>query len=333
MEKELKNLRKAMNSTTHKGIRFTEIQKERIRASLHQEKNQAIEKPKIFIYLITSLAASMFALLFYTDLLANLSSKDSVKQGATQTLESEWKVRNEYSKNGKVVFNVFPDPYLSAGKPFGFIFSFKEPFVNYKGKELEIYAIHKETGERINVLPSRKITEPSSGYSTLGRYTTTLSVPKDGLWKYEVYFNNKLYGDVVLSVGNIPNFVDTSVFQNIDWNRKAVYINNNILGNENKSGVIGADMPSINSPQKWMWHLWGIENPKETKLTVVGFHKETETVHQVLTTGWSISLGGAINGADAHTPSSVNLPLAGKWAMLLYVDGKLFDVLVYNINH
>jgi hypothetical protein len=333
MEKELNNLRKAMNSSTHKGIHFTEIQKKKIRASLHQQEINVIRKPNLYIYFITTLAASLFVLLFYTDLLANLSSNDGVNQGSKQTLESEWKVRNEYSRNGKVLFSVFPDPNLSAGKPFGYMFSFKEPFVTYEGKEIEIYAIHKETGERINVLPSEKVTDPSPGYSSLGRFTTSLIVPKGGLWKYEVFFDKKFYGDVVLSVGDTPAFVQTSDLEMINWNRKAVNLSNNILGNENKSGVIGADMPSININQKWMWHLWGIENPKETELTVVGFHRETGTIHQIITTGWSIGLGGENNGADAHTPSSVNIPTAGEWAILLYVDGKLFDVLVYNINH
>ena len=104
-----------------------------------------------------------------------------------------------------------------------------------------------------------------------------------------------------------------------------------MIGNENKSGVIGADMPSLEINQKWMWHLWGIENPGN-RLTVVGFHRETGTVHQILTTGWTIGLGGENNGADAHTPSNVNIPKAGEWAILLYTDGELFDVLVYEIN-
>jgi hypothetical protein len=96
-----------------------------------------------------------------------------------------------------------------------------------------------------------------------------------------------------------------------------VNLGKNIIGNNKKSGVIGADMPSININQKWMWHLWGIENPRETiELTDVGFHRETETVHQILTTpNWTIGLGGENNGADAHTPSSVNIPLAGEWAI------------------
>lgn len=131
---------------------------------------------------------------------------------------------------------------------------------------------------------------------------------------------------------DIPDFVQESDFESIDWERKAVeFGDRGIIGNENKSGVIGADMPSLNA-QKWMWHLWGIKNSTKTALTVVGFHKETGTVHQILTTGWTIKLGGENNGADAHAPSSVKIPKPGEWAILLYSDGKLFDKLVYEIN-
>lgn len=127
----------------------------------------------------------------------------------------------------------------------------------------------------------------------------------------------------------IPDFVQESDFKGVNWDKKAVALKNNIIGNKNKSGVIGADMPSL-SPQKWMWHLWGIESPKN--LTVVGYHKETKTVHQILTTGWTIELGGPNNGADAHAPSNVKIPKPGEWAILLYTDEKLFDILVYEIN-
>jgi hypothetical protein len=131
---------------------------------------------------------------------------------------------------------------------------------------------------------------------------------------------------------DIPDFVREIDFETIDWERKAVeFGDRGIIGNENKSGVIGADMPSLNR-QKWMWHLWGIENFGDTKLTVVGYHKESETVHQILINGWTTELSGANNGADAHTPSSVKIPKSGEWAILLYNDEKLFDVLVYDIK-
>ncbi len=81
-----------------------------------------------------------------------------------------------------------------------------------------------------------------------------------------------------------------------------------------------------------MWHLWGVEDPSTTNLTVVGLQKETGTVHQILTSGWTTKLAGENNGADAHTPSHVIIPKAGEWAILLYTDEELFDVLIYEIN-
>ena len=128
----------------------------------------------------------------------------------------------------------------------------------------------------------------------------------------------------------IPEFVQESDFDKINWDRKAVeFGDNGMIGNENKSGVIGADMPSLDE-QKWMWHLWGIENTE--KLTVVGYHKDSVTVHQMITDRWTMELGGPNNGADAHIPSSVKVPKAGEWAILLYVNEQLFDTLVYDIK-
>ncbi|MCP1143515.1 hypothetical protein [Lysinibacillus endophyticus] len=128
----------------------------------------------------------------------------------------------------------------------------------------------------------------------------------------------------------IPDFVKESDFSSIDWEKKAVpFGDRGIVGNENKSGVIGAEMPSLNG-QKWMWHLWDVDNLGE--LTVVGYHRESNKVHQILTTGWSTQLGGGNNGADAHAPSSVKIPEKGEWAILLYVDEQLFDILVFDIK-
>ncbi|WP_062237665.1 hypothetical protein [Fictibacillus sp. FJAT-27399] len=143
--------------------------------------------------------------------------------------------------------------------------------------------------------------------------------------------SNETNSEVSLPEG-VPDFVQESDFEKINWDKKAVTFNGNIIGNENKSGVIGADAPSLINGQKWMWHLWGIENTRQTELTVVGYHKETGIVHQILTTGWTIGLGGENNGADAHAPSSVKIPKSGEWAILLYTDGKLFDTLIYEIN-
>jgi len=128
-----------------------------------------------------------------------------------------------------------------------------------------------------------------------------------------------------------PVFIQKSDFQNIDWQKKAVEFGEyGVVGNENKSGVIGADMPSLDR-QKWMWHLWDV--PPNEELTIVGFHKETQKVYPLLLEdSWSLILSGPNNGADSHSPSSIKIPQKGEWAILLYIDDKLFDTLIYEIN-
>ena len=142
--------------------------------------------------------------------------------------------------------------------------------------------------------------------------------------------NEKVNEEITLPEG-IPDFVHMNDFEKINWENKAVVFGTRgIIGNENKSGVIGADAPSLNG-QKWMWHLWDV--PEDVEMTVVGFHRETQKIHQILNwPGWTIQLGGPNNGADAHAPSSVKIPETGEWAVLLYTDGKLFDTLIFEIN-
>ncbi len=320
-----------MNSTTHKGHHFTEIQKNNIRRATRTEASFRRDRPnKYLIFSLIIAAVSIFILLISTEVMIPPGTSNG---NTDESTVDQWEVRHEYRENNQILFNVYPDPQLTAGKPFGYLFSFREPFETYEGKELSINAYNKKTGERMLVSPPQKITAPSPGYVSLQRFTTTFLVPYSGLWKYEVLLNGKVYGDVIVSVSekpedNLPEFVQESDYEQINWDRKATAFGHNIIGNKNKSGVIGADMPSLTN-QKWMWHLWGTD---AKELTVVGYHRETGTVHPVLNNGWTIDLAGEHNGADAHAVSSVKIPMQGEWAILLYADGELFDVLVYDIE-
>ncbi|KGR82405.1 hypothetical protein [Lysinibacillus boronitolerans] len=131
---------------------------------------------------------------------------------------------------------------------------------------------------------------------------------------------------------DLPEFVQEDDFASVDWDKKAVeFGDRGIIGNADKSGVIGANMPSL-STQKWMWHLWGIDEVRDTELTIIGYHRDSKVVQPILVDGWSIRLGGPVNGADAHTPSHVKIPQSGEWAILLYTNGKYFDTLIYDIQ-
>ncbi|MDQ0970777.1 hypothetical protein QFZ31_000655 [Neobacillus niacini] len=125
-----------------------------------------------------------------------IRTKDLSEFMIKETIEN----RDVYIKDGKVLLLVAPDPSLSAGKPYGYLFHFTAPFETFKGKELAIYAYHKDSGEKITGLSPEIIKEPSTGYSTLERFTATFSVPKSGVWRYEVLLDGEFYADVVLAV-------------------------------------------------------------------------------------------------------------------------------------
>jgi len=134
---------------------------------------------------------------------------------------------------------------------------------------------------------------------------------------------------------DIPNFVTVKDFEKIDWDRTATDFgtgtSSDIVGNKNKLGIIGPELKP-NKVEKWLWHFWGID---KGELTIVGYNQDTSNISPVLSDGvWSRTGvgGGKINGADASLPSNVVLPKAGKWALLVYIDGKLFDILVMDIK-
>ncbi|WP_175987457.1 hypothetical protein [Bacillus sp. Marseille-Q1617] len=339
MERKLNRLREAMDSTTHNGLHFTDIQKNKIRNAVHTDRPVKSSRPKPFVItILTAISICLAGFFISTELLVEHHNE---KITGTQSTLQIWKEEHEYKENGKVIFSIFPDPELHAGKPYGYIFRFNEPFTTFKGRELSISAVHKETGQRIQALSPQNITEPSPGYSSLQRFSVSFQVPYSGLWRYEVYLDGKAYGDVVVNVDekeessvkfpkDLPDYVQESDVEKIDWNRKAAAFGRNFVGNENQTGIIGADMPSLTG-QKWMWHLWGTD---ASELTVVGFHRETGTAHPVLHhgKGWTIDLGGEHNGADVHTPSAVTIPEKGEWAFLLYADREFFDVVVLEID-
>lgn len=113
---------------------------------------------------------------------------------------TNWEPRNEYKENDKVLFRMNPDPELTVGSQYGYIFSFTELFETFKGKKISIYAYSKETGERLTALPAMEIHEPSQGYDRLTRFTTNFELPSVGLWRIEVVLDDQIYGDVVISV-------------------------------------------------------------------------------------------------------------------------------------
>jgi hypothetical protein len=91
--------------------------------------------------------------------LVSCSTKNDIDENKPKETvnNQDWEVRNEYKKDGGILLTVDPDPNLIAGKSFGYLFHFTAPFKTFEGKELAIYAYHKETEETITALNPIKI--------------------------------------------------------------------------------------------------------------------------------------------------------------------------------
>lgn len=163
-----------------------------------------------------------------------------------------------------------------------------------------------------------------------------------GCSKNETNNTNETVKSKLTMPKDTPDFVQESDFEKVDWDKTAAVVDtgtrDDVVGNKNKLGIIGPELNSdgepdikINQIYKWLWLFWGIE---KGELTVVGYNQDTSKITPVLSEGWSKNGigGGKFEGADASLPSNVVFREAGKWALLVYIDGKFFDILVFKIN-
>ncbi|MDQ6420005.1 DUF4871 domain-containing protein [Paenibacillus sp. LHD-117] len=234
--------------------------------------------------------------------------------------EAERQPRGAYYKDGELLLQVYPDPELKAGREFGYIFSFTEPFANLAGKVLEIQAVHDATNQTVAVTPPTVsvIENPSSGYATLKRHTVSFALPLGGLWRFEVSLDGAPYARVELDVAE-PDWELSPSFRTENYE---------MTGIEGKVGFIDAGFIA-GQPNKYMWHFWGETFKHGGELEVLAVKQGTTEMIPVLQ---GRNLGGANNGADAHLPSSMSLPEAGVWRLLPFVNGRLVESIVVNVR-
>lgn len=236
--------------------------------------------------------------------------------GWTSPPEMQAVERTAYYENDRLLFEVYPDPGLRAGRDYGYIFHFTAPFKELEGKELAIYAVHLKTGLRVTALSPMPVTEPSSGYQGLERLTVQFQLPLGGFWRYEVELDGGPYGNVVLDVGE-PSWEVSSTFQSGRYT---------MMGVEKKAGFIHPGFIA-GKGNKYMWHFWGDKSELDGKLSIMAVKRGDEQLIPV----FSGKLGGPNNGADRHIPSTMMLPQAGMWRLLLFIDDKLFESIVVEV--
>lgn len=220
--------------------------------------------------------------------------------------------RHAYEANGKVLLEAFPDPELKAGSPYGYLFRFTADMEELMGKRLAIEAVHLASGQRVTAVRPFTVTEPSSGYAGLERFTARFALPLPGAWRYEATLDGRFYADIVLHAGE-PSWEPSPEFAAGGYS---------LTGVEGKVGILSPGFVA-GQTNKYMWSLWGADDELQGELVVKAVKRgDTEMV----TLFEGIELSGA--NSALNLPSSLTLPEPGMWRLLPFVDGVLFDSIV-----
>lgn len=228
------------------------------------------------------------------------------------------KVQREYVENGKLVLSISPDPELTAGKPFGYLFHFTAPFEQFRRKQLSIDAVHIQTGQRVTAVAPVEITDPSPGYQGLERYTPRFALPISGHWRFTVRVDDQDYASVEALVSE-PSWEVSPMFHSGSYEMHGI---------EKKVGFIDAGFIA-GKPNKYMWHFWGATKDLDGKFVVKAVKQGDDKLIDVFS---SPSLGSSINGADRNAVSMMTLPEKGRWRLLPFVNDRLVESIVVDVK-
>jgi hypothetical protein len=101
-----------------------------------------------------------------------------------------------------------------------------------------------------------------------------------------------------------------------------------MIGEEGRLGFIN-DAFKAGKSNKYMWHFWGSADELDGTFKVIGSNQDTQEEVVVFETS---EVAGPHNGADAHIPSSMQLPSSGTWELDAYVGGELFGTVVVEVD-
>ncbi|KAA0542573.1 hypothetical protein FZW96_21305 [Bacillus sp. BGMRC 2118] len=165
------------------------------------------------------------------------------RETGPELIEQDWEPRDQFVMNGDILFSILPDPALAANKSYGYIINFNEPFETFSGKKMAIYSTHKDSGLQITIRPPKAVTEPSSGYEGLQRFTINATLPISGYWKFKVVLDGEVYGDVILYIPDKPEDENQDLL--LGSNLKLVDFDYKDLAAELKIKGIDHKLPSI----------------------------------------------------------------------------------------
>ncbi|MGM0882955.1 MAG: DUF4871 domain-containing protein [Bacillota bacterium] len=228
--------------------------------------------------------------------------------------------RNVYMQGEEKKLEAFPGGELAAGLPNGCWWNLYTPFEQLRDKRIRIEATHQESRWKQTEIPETNIGEEAMSYQDFTRISSRFSLPLAGLWKFEVYVDDSLYGDVIFNVKD-GSWEKSPLFRSGSYEMRGI---------EGKLGFIDPGFKA-GKGNKYMWHFWGSPEELEGNLSIKAVSQGSDEIIDIFPMIGEGGLGGPNNGADAHLPTSMTLPFPGKWRLLVYIGGQLHGSVIVNV--
>jgi len=226
---------------------------------------------------------------------------------------SVWKPHSVYYEGEKPLIEAFPGGDFRAGQRAGCWWSLNVPYEQLKDSSIEIAATHRQSGLTVTELPPTAISR-SMSYDGFTRVASDFALPLPGTWKFDVYIDGQKRGDLVFEVPDS------------DWNASPDFVYNDtvLTGNEMEMGFVSSGF-TAGQPNKFLWHLFA-GGEKSGSFRVDAVKKGTSDVITIL----NAELSGS--GLHQTLPSTMQLPEAGLWRLLVYVGGQFYDSMVVEVK-
>ena len=239
------------------------------------------------------------------------------RQGAGS--ETDWTPRQQvYKADGTLKLEMFPGGDLLAGMPNSILWILHIPVKELSGQNVKITATHKETGMTAETLPPTEITMKEMENLDKTRLVSRSGLPLPGLWKFDVTVDEQRIGTTVIDIPDgfwtpSPSFTSGSY---------------TMTGLKDWLGFIDPGFHA-GQPNKYMWHFWGSDEELTGELVITAVKKDSTDVIEL----FHASLRpGKHNDANASLPTTMSLPSAGLWRIMVSIEGQLFGSVVVEVK-
>jgi len=223
---------------------------------------------------------------------------------------------------------LFPGGDLVAGKPAGARWIINKSIAELEGRKVTITATQLPTGLVIEELPEITVGgsqfNPTRAYSigddiSKTQIVTDMALPIGGKWRFQMLIDGSVNGEADLDV---PEG---------DWDLSPTFKSGTfeMTGIKEKLGFIYPGFIE-GKGNKYMWHFWGTDEELKGDFQVYGLKESSSELISVFSGTLRPS---PHNGADASLPSSMTLPTAGKWKLIVTINGRWFENVTVQVEN